>query len=152
MKLKPVFAIDAGGVLANKQHEGAPMEGAHEALWRLSALYDLHLVSQCGQQRRLDTAMWLATHDLPIPPEKQHYVSFKEFKAPVLERIDARYFVDDRMKHVRPALEVPRLIRVFHFAPGFDDVFGEPSDHPKYVRVGDWKEILPLVSDYDKIA
>lgn len=139
--MKPVLAIDVGGVLASQQHDGIPQTGSQGALWRLSYAYDLWIVSQCGQKRRLDTAIWLAEHDFPIPPERQIYVSFKETKIEPLHRIKAAYFIDDRMKHVKPALMLPLIQRVFHYAADFDDLMTYPVEHPKYQRVLSWESI-----------
>lgn len=142
---KPVFAIDVGGVLANKHHEGPPQPGVVEILNELAQQYTLWVVSQCGLKRRLYTEQWLAAHSFPIPPERQIYVSFKETKTPMLSAIRANYFVDDRFKHVSPALAVPSMVRVFHF--GIENLF--PVG--KYMPVASWRDIQTYLKSKEKI-
>lgn len=101
-----VLAIDVGGVLASKQHDGQPVEGSLEAIITLSQYYDLWIVSQCGRNRALKTREWLQEwgFDKYIPREKQVYIGFDEpDKNRVLKEIEADYFVDDRVKHIKPA-------------------------------------------------
>jgi hypothetical protein len=138
--VKEVFAIDVGGVLASLQHDGEPMPGALKTLRALEDRFELWVVSQCGKNRALRTAGWLAAYDFPIPDERQIYIRFGEKKAPVLSRIDAAYFIDDRMKHVFPALEVVRR-RVFHLAPTADEALAHA---PRYKQVADWKAVADL--------
>jgi hypothetical protein len=138
---KPVFAIDVGGVLASKQHDGLPMEGCAEALHELSTLYDLWIVSQCGRNRALKTREWLDHWLLPIPATKQIYVPFSETKVEPLRKLDAVYFVDDRIKHVVPAInKVPSLRCVFHLVGEMKPEF--QLQHPKYVWVPTWASLL----------
>lgn len=140
--MKPVLAVDVGGVLASLQHEGVPREKAAEVLTVLSATYELWVVSQCGKQRAAMTRAWLQDHELPFPPERQRYVPFKEKKTPTLRRINAEYFIDDRMKHVRDALTIKTMRRVFHMPALPRDVPGEIPNDPRYSLVVHWEGVL----------
>jgi len=135
---KKVLAIDVGGVLASLQHDGEPVAFSKAAIKALRQKYHIVIVSQCGKNRAAHTKLWLAKHNFGIPLEDQYYVSTKESKAPVLTRLRASFFVDDRFKHVMPALAVPTMESVFHFT--------ERTPYQtvpfKYRQVGNWKAIV----------
>ncbi len=142
--MRPVFAIDVGGVLASKQHDGEPEPGSLEALVQLSAKFELFIVSMCGKKRETDTKLWLAEHKFPIPPYKQFYVRFSGSKLPVLNRIGAEYFIDDRAKHISAAIAgCSTLKTAFHyrdFNMAFDGV-------QSYQPVTAWYEVVAIMKD-----
>jgi hypothetical protein len=113
---RPVFAVDVGGVLASKQHDGLPVDGCKNVLRNLHEHFTLHIVSMCGKQRQADTEAWLLQWELMPLFEGRHYLRFAEGdKNRVLRAINARYFVDDRLKHVVPALDMG--VKCFHMVP-----------------------------------
>ena len=136
--MKPVFAIDVGGVLASKQHDGVPVEGSLEAVEFLDKHFDLYVVSQCGRNRALMTREWLREWKFPIPELKQIYIPFSETKIPALHQIRARYFIDDRWKHVKPALRLPAIRMVFHLDP---EGLSHADNFQKYVLVKSWEAV-----------
>lgn len=139
--MKPIFAVDVGGVLASKQHDGVPREGALEALADLDSYFTLWVVSQCGKNRALMTKAWLKEWAFPIPLERQIYVGFNENKWEPLRKLKAIYFVDDRLKHVVPALGLPMMYRVFHLPEQVSDRLEAPQSE-KYRLVTSWAEIV----------
>lgn len=144
--MKPVFALDVGGVLASRQHDGQPRAGAIVALAQLHQDFDLWVVSQCGRNRALKTREWIANFGLPIPHAKQIYIPFGKSKVPHLKELKAVYFVDDRIKHVGPALGVSSLKRVFHMPePGME--LEVVSYFDKYRRVDSWDQLISKVYD-----
>lgn len=140
MELKPVFAIDVGGVLANQQHDGPVDPLCLAVLHQLSHKYELHIVSQCGNQRKKDTMYWLAQREVPIDVHRQHYVTFKQSKAPVLAQLKAVWFIDDRVKHLEPAANLG--ISVIHWRPEpFTAVFRHPKCHVAF----HWSHVRDLL-------
>jgi hypothetical protein len=135
--MKPIFAIDVGGVLANKHHEGEPMAGSLQAVQQLAERFELWVVSQCGKTRANNTKVWLAEQGFLIPLQRQVYVSFKEEKLPVLRSLGASYFVDDRGKHVVPALHCKTIKTVFHLAP--EPLYEQRS---RYKHVTSWDDLM----------
>jgi len=140
--MKPVFAVDVGGVLASLKHDGVPQVGSIGALKYLLPRYEVWVVSQCGFKRARDTAVWLEERGFDIPKARQIYVPFEEHKWPHLKRLGAVYFVDDRIKHVDPAVHyVPSLERAF--------LFGKPPDlkfaTPKILAVPNWANLLERI-------
>lgn len=151
--MRIVMAVDVGGVLADVRHSGDPMPNALTVLNILEQKgFEIHIVSQCGKQRAIQTKLWLRHHLFNIPSDRQHYVSFKQSKLPVLEKINANIFVDDRLKHIIPAcphISVPIL-------------FGSPPQHLVKDKIGwyrvaddwtlsfmvaeNWLELFSLVS------
>lgn len=137
---KPVFAVDVGGVLASKQHDGEPMPGVREGLIRLYDKFDLQIVSMCGRNRALKTREWLDHYALAPFFSHQTYIGFEHRnKDKVLREIDAEYFVDDRAKHVRPALMLPRMKKVYHLCPREEAV---DTFIRRYVWVSGWDNII----------
>jgi hypothetical protein len=138
---KPVFAVDVGGVLASKQHDGFPIEGAVSALATLSKHYMLWVVSQCGRNRALQTEEWLRDHKMEMffHPEHRIYVSFKENKTEPLRTLKAEYFVDDRMKHCVPAQNVDSIDTIFLF--GKQDEW-TPYKTGKIINVETWWDLI----------
>jgi 5'(3')-deoxyribonucleotidase len=129
------IGIDVGGVLANKQHEGKLMPFAAEVLGELATAHKLYIVSQCGKARAEHTKGWLADQGVPIPLPDQFYVGFKEQnKNRLLKRLAIDVFIDDRAKHIRPALEL--RIYCLHFSDSPLDV---RSRH--YAWVKDWLDV-----------
>lgn len=109
---RQTIAIDVGGVLADKQHEGEPKTGSLSVIARLYQSQDLWIVSMCGKARAVHTRQWLAEHGFEefIPPHKQIYIPFEAHnKNKELNRISATVFIDDRWKHIGPATNIPRL-------------------------------------------
>lgn len=136
--MKPVFAVDVGGVLASQQHDGLPAEGVVAALEQLQHHYEFHVVSQCGKTRALDTEDWLHQHGLTKYFETQNYIGFNHHdKNGVLIRLGATVFVDDRWKHIGPAMGIQGMT-CFHFneRPVLDVV------GPQYVHTRNWSEVL----------
>ena len=89
--MKPVFAVDVGGVLASKQHDGEPVKGAMAALSELQDSFDLQIVSMCGRNRALKTREWLVLNGFDRYFSKQTYIGFDEKnKNRVLRQIEAQ--------------------------------------------------------------
>lgn len=137
---KPVFAVDVGGVLFNQQHDGEPMRGCREGLLQLTAHFDLKVVSMCGRNTALKTRERLEHHGLSLFFSEQVYLPFGcKNKNEHLKKIGASFFVDDRIKHVRPALVVSGMRHVFHMS------FFEERLHtadPRYHWVLDWQDLI----------
>jgi len=138
---KPVFAVDVGGVLASKQHDGQPLAGCLRYLPLLADKYDLKIVSQCGKNRALLTRQWLGEHDLAKYFSDQIYLGF-EFpnKNVHLKKIGARTFLDDRKKHIFPALRLG--IKCFHLGSSEPELVAQGS---LYTYVPDWEYLSYLV-------
>ena len=139
---KSIFAIDVGGVLASKQHDGEPTIYSLESIQYLSNFFDCWIVSMCGKQRALQTRMWLFREGFErfIPPAKQIYIPFSAGnKNEVLKDINARFFIDDREKHLKPAAELVSLDCVYKFDPST-----LPNRDNPWVMVPDW---LALTTD-----
>ncbi len=141
------IAIDVGGVLASKQHDGQPIDGSMTAIELLDDKgFNLWIVSQCGKARARGTKKWLYDFgfDVLIPEAKQIYIGFDEQnKNRVLRQIKADYFIDDRWKHIRPACDIAkdRAITCFHLT----DTPAWPPVPSNYIHVISWKQIVELV-------
>jgi hypothetical protein len=141
---KPVFAVDVGGVLASQQHDGEPVTDSLAALQLMEPHFDLWIVSMCGVARAQHTKRWLRDNgfgDL-FPHDKQIYIGFNhDSKNAALADLNATFFVDDRVKHVRPALGLPLMYCVFHMSPiPHEDM----RTHHRYAHVYGWADILDL--------
>lgn len=138
---KIVMAVDVGGVLASKQHDGEPASGAKEALSYLSHFCTLHIVSMCGSSRAIQTHDWLSDHDLAGFFATQTYIPFSHVdKNRELQRLGAQIFVDDRLKHVVPALSLG--VRCYHMAPVGAAVSEAQQGNPNYVPVPSWASLI----------
>lgn len=138
--MKQVFAIDVGGVLANKQHEGEAIAGALEAVKKLYASFRLEIVSQCGAKRAADTPRWLQNAGFSPYLAAQTYIGFKKRKTPVLAKIGARYFIDDRLKHVIPAATADKALTVFWLSQ--DQRAELPAKLSNVIKVKSWDEVM----------
>lgn len=144
--MSKVFAIDVGGVLGSKQHDGSPVPyslGAVKYLYE--AGFELWIVSMCGKQRAIDTVDWLRENgfDRFIPDKRQIYIPFKDKnKNARLNEIGANYFIDDRLKHIVPAFhEVPTLEKIFHMVP--EDWIDQVNlDRMIYTPIKSWYDVL----------
>lgn len=136
--MKPVFAVDVGGVLASKQHDGQPMEGSIEGVKRLQEHFDVKIVSQCGLYRQRQTIKWLEEHFPNITLSDQYYIGFDQpNKNKVLKQIGATYLIDDRAKHILPACRIG--VYGIHF--------GSPPLVPEYgsvyyTQIYHWSQIF----------
>jgi hypothetical protein len=157
--IKPVFAIDVGGVLASKQHDGEPVENSLDIIPELANLYDLWIVSMCGTRRAEDTKLWLREweFDRYIPVDHQIYIPFKDKnKNYQLDKIKAKYFIDDRIKHLRPAIQVPSIVKLFHFGDDRAEIYADMrkecfyesltrKEPIEYIQITHWIEILTFL-------
>lgn len=136
---KQVFAIDVGGVLASQQHDGEPIAGALAALIVLNEVFELQLISMCGPKKATATYLWLRQHGLEQYFKGQTYIPYShQNKNAELVRVKASFFIDDRWKHIGPALEIKGL-NCFHL-----NTLNEKkvSVSPQYNPVETWEEVM----------
>jgi len=139
--MKPVFAVDVGGVLASQSHDGDPSDDTRVVVRELAIVYDLHIVSMCGRNRALRTREWLTYYGLAEHFKDQHYIGFdKKNKNDVLVKIGATHFIDDRWKHIGPALMLNN-VKCFHFCDEEDRIDGAILSK-QYVWSPTWEEVL----------
>lgn len=133
--IKPVLGVDVGGVIIggrtdtqdtifSQSYLKTPgVEDAFESLRELGEYFDIHLVSKCGLNVQQRTLHWLDykefSHITGIPKDKMHFCPTRQGKAPICEKINAKFFVDDR-------IEVLQYLNLSH------SVLFNPS--PKEVR------------------
>jgi 5'(3')-deoxyribonucleotidase len=144
---KEIFAIDVGGVLASKQHDGEPMLGAKDAIDILSDKFELWIVSMCSESMEYKTTNWLYANEFHkyIPRRNWLYIAFERGnKNRALVEIGANYFIDDRIKHIKPAFQVQSLKTLFHFSPQNENMF--KFNNNNYIKVYSWMDVLDYLS------
>lgn len=143
---KPVFAVDVGGVLASLQHDGMPTMDSLPILHELEPYFELWVVSMCGKGRALHTRHWLKQWMFPFPVERQIYIPFRDKnKNAELKKIGARYFIDDRIKHIAPALNhCPKLVLALHFQFDRPIMPGQVIEN-RYLNVNTWKQVRNIL-------
>jgi hypothetical protein len=154
MSNKEIFAIDVGGVLASKQHDGEPLIGVKDAIDILSEKFDLWIVSMCSESMEYKTTNWLYANEFHkyIPRRNWLYISFERGnKNRALVEINARYFIDDRLKHIQPALDLIHNLKCFHFSDNHNYEISpyvniNENNYGNYIRVNNWMDVLDYFS------
>lgn len=146
MQSKLRLALDAGGVLfthdsGHKEDTSgtAWISGCRQALEKLSAFYDLYVISFAGQQRGLETRKAIATDAKAWLPEDHVYiVNDRKEKGALCAGLGIHIMVDDRLDVLNIVHSAAPQCKLYHF-----DLSGRKKNKPRYVRtVVNWEDLV----------
>jgi hypothetical protein len=87
--------------------------GAHDSLYELTDLHELHFVSKCGKTTEQKTMEWLYVNKYYyiIDNQRVHFVRKRHLKAPMAQALELEIFIDDRQDVLEHMVGiVPNLI------------------------------------------